>query len=377
WTLEPLRAEETEAVTVGPIYLNGWLLLLVVPALAWTVGFIARQQGPLRGAAVVIAFGGFPIVFGLINLTAVHDYTLMFATGFNVMLWTALLAPLDNRPRLSWLLAVGAVGVFATSAWNVRQVQNGEIEQGATYTYDFDRMRVALDGTSDTLYLDTGRENPECVLRDWQCFALGYYLRDLYLTTDVELAGYALSPRPYFARPLFVDEGVIARVVPSPTNPENTNLYLLNMATATERPAPTEITHTFGDHLALGAWSFVRDVNVRPCERIGVESWWRTASGDLPDANYNMGVVLVADDGSEIAAANAPLGAVATSIWEPESYTFDARSLVVPCDTPAGEYPLIMGVYNPNDLVPLRVQSVDGADLGNQLYLTTIFVEAG
>ena len=323
----------------------------------------------------MIAFGGFPLVFGMINLTSVHDYTLMFATGFNVILLTALLSPLAGRDRVAWGLAVVAIGVYSASAWMVRQAQTAEVEQGASYTYDFDRMRPVLGNDGHTVYLDIPRANPECVIRSWQCFALGYYLGDNYLTTTVDVADYALSESPFFAMDAFVAPGATVDIVPSPTRVENEHLYLMDFASAEPRTAPEDADYRFGDVLELGAWTLTSPVNVRPCERVALESWWNAPEG--AQTNYNLQIVMVGEDGAALAEANRPLGALPTGIWEPGQYTFDARSFVVPCDAPPGEYPLIMGVYNPDDLTPVMVYGADGAEIGNQLYLTTLFVEGG
>jgi hypothetical protein len=106
---------------------------------------------------------------------------------------------------------------------------------------------------------------------------------------------------------------------------------------------------------------------------VTVDSWWRAA--EAPPQNLNLQVVMVGADGSAIAESNAPLGAVPTSIWEPERLTADIRPLTVPCDTPPGEYPLILGVYDPATLAPLPAYDAAGNPVGNQVYLTTLFVE--
>lgn len=375
WTPGPLRGEVTTPTTPPVILLNGWLLLAAVGAFALVVRFMARLGPPLRGVAVVVAFGGFPLVFGLINLTSVHDYTLMFATGFSVMLWTALLCPLDGRPALAPALAAVAIAVYGASAWTVRVAQTAEVAFGAPYTADFDRMRPLLADARHTVYLDVPRADPECVIRNWQCFALGYYLGDTYLTTAVDVAGYALSETPFFLPDPFVAPGAAAQVVPAPAHPQNTHLYLMDFAAAETRTAPEAVAYRFGDALGLGAWALPGPVTVRPCARVAVESWW-TLAAPLA-ANYNLQVVMVGPDGGAVAEANRPLGPLPTGIWEVGPYTFDARSFVVPCATPPGAYPLIMGVYNPDDLLPLAVTGADGAPVGNQLYLTTLFVEGG
>jgi hypothetical protein len=374
WTPEPLRAEVTTARTPPTVMVNGWLLIGAVVGLAAVIRFIARLEPRERGNAIIIAFGGFPLVFGIINLTSVHDYTLMFALGFNVMLWTALLRPLAQRRWAAPLVALVGIAVFTYSLAEVREAQRAEVEEGAPFTYDFDRIRNVLPvDARQTVYLNVPRENPECVIRSWQCFALGYYLGDNYLTTHREYADFALGFVPYYMADPFVAPGETTMIVAEPTHPQNERLYLQDLSIAETRTAPVEASHRFGESLGLGAWALRGDATVRPCQRITVESWWTVDTP--PDANYNLQIVLVTEDGQSLSEANRPLGTVPTEIWEPGRFTYDARSLIVPCGTLPGSYPLIMGAYDPEDLQPLPVRGTDGAEIGNQLYLTTITVE--
>ena len=346
----------------------GGLMVLGVGVFAW------RQRGPHRDIVLLTAFSPLVFLYVMMNLTAIHDFVTMFAAGFTLMLWTGLLG-WARRPLLVGGLVVMSLGLYAGSSWWVRGVQQAETAQGAVYTYDFERMRPQIEGEGNTILLDYRRHNPECIIRDWQCFALGYYLGDNYLTEYPEYADYVLSPRPYYATETFVGGGEALGLVVSPTNPENEVAYLMDLAEAQPRTAPGEgaPAQRFGEALGLHDWTLHGDVRVARCGGVTVETWWRTETA--LEANYNLQAVLVDENGERVADANAPLGAVPTSIWEVGRYTVEARPVTVPCETAPGEYPLILGVYDPDTLEPLAVTDADGNELGNQLYLTTLFVE--
>ncbi len=352
-----------------------WIIYLGVPMTVTTLWWVQQQRGPHRDVATITALSPLVFLFSMINLTSVHDFVTMYGMGFTLIMWTALLGWARARRWLVAVIVVAALLLYTASSWQVRATQQAELVYGAPYTYDFDRMRTAISGEDNTIYLDFRRHNAECVIRNWQCYALGYLLGNNYLSHYPDGADYVLSPRPYYATQTFLSPGEAFRLAWAPTHPDNEVLYLLDMATAAPRTAPdaNEITVRFGDDLTLQNWSIHGSVNLRPCERVTIESGWR-AEAD-PKLNYNMQVVMVDGDGGRVTDFNAPLGAVATSLWEPNRYTVDARPIHVPCDTPPGEYPLVMGVYNPDTLEPAPVTGAEGAPLGNQLYLTTLFVE--
>ncbi len=379
WSL-PLKVGDATGIgfTPGssPLDVSWAFIALGVGMLALVGVFAARQDAHRRDIVLITAFGPLLFLFAMMNLTAIHDFVTMFAAGFTLMLWTAALRPAIRSRLLVGVLVVGNIGLYAgSSAW-VRAVQQAEITEGASFTYDFERMQPHINGENNTILLDYRRHNPECIIRNWQCFALGYYLGDNYLTEYPEFADYVLSPRPYYATQTFAAPGTDLSLITAPTNPENERVYLLDMADTQPRTAPTTDAnaHQFGEYLQLYDWRLLNDdVRVQPCARIFVESWWRVEQ--LPDVNYSLQAVLVDGDGNPVADANTPLGAVPTSIWEAGQFTADVRSIAVPCDTLPGEYPLILGVYNPDTLEPLPVTDTDGNGVGNQLYLTTIIVD--
>jgi hypothetical protein len=212
------------------------------------------------------------------------------------------------------------------------------------------------------------------VVRNWQCYALGYYLGNNFLTHYPQHGNYVLSPRPYYATKTFLGADEAFNLAFA-MNPENEIAYLMNMETAGSRTAPDALTPMtrYGDNLRLNNWELYGDVNTTACAQLTVETWWYTEN--QPEDALNMQIVMIDANGERVTDANAPLGAVATSLWETEKFTVDARPLIIPCDTPAGEYPLVMGVYEPETLTPVQVVDENGNPVENQLYLTTLFVQ--
>ncbi len=378
WSL-PLQAGGPTGVRFVPgqddMQVRWWIIYIGVPMTVTTLWWVQQQHGPRRDVAIITALPPLVFLFSMINLTSVHDFVTMYVVGFTLIMWTALLS---WAARWRWLvggIVVAAIALYTASSWLVRAEQQAELVHGAPYTYDFDRMRTAISGEDNTIYLDFRRHNAECVIRNWQCYALGYLLGNNYLSHYPDGADYILSPRPYYATETFLAPGDDFQLAWAPTRPDNEILYLMDMATAQPRTAPDAdaITAHFGEQIVLQNWSLHGDVSLRPCERVFIESGWRAQAA--PALNYNMQIVMVDGDGRRVTDFNAPLGAVATSLWEAGRYTVDARPINVPCDTLPGEYPLVMGVYNPDTLDPAPVAGADGAPLGNQLYLTTLFVE--
>lgn len=382
WSL-PLKTGGETGIRFIPgeseMQVTWWIVALGVPLTAWLIRFIIRQPPPRREVALLTVLAPVVFLFSMINLTSVHDFVTMFGMGFSVMLWTALLAPLDHPPRTRWaaarpyLVTLLALALYAGSAYWVRVNQNIELIDGVPYTEDFERIRQTLPARHHTIFLDYNKSHPECVIRDWQCFALGYYLGNNYLTVYPNLADYALSAMPYYVQPEFVDPNATLNLALT-TTPENTVTHLFDLNTMQPRTAPApDPAFRFGEHVEMGDWGLIGTVNLRACERVGIESWWRVTRS--PATNYNMQIVMVNPNGGAITESNLPLGRVPTRLWELNRYALDVRPLQVPCDTPPGTYPLIMGVYDPDTLAPLPAFTPAGDPVGNQIYLTTVTVE--
>ena len=135
----------------------------------------------------------------------------------------------------------------------------------------------------------------------------------------------------------------------------------------------------YGDNFNLLDWRLKDDHQARACQTITVDSWW---SINKETERLFSSTLVIADENGQGAANsdNVPGGVYLTSIWQPRRPYFDERQLTIPCDLPAGEYPLSLGLYPlpAQESAPpqnLEIHSATGEASGRYLaYLTTIFV---
>ena len=126
------------------------------------------------------------------------------------------------------------------------------------------------------------------------------------------------------------------------------------------------------DAVDLQAWTLDNDVRLQPCASITVESWWQI--GRSLDEDYSMTLVIADQNGQGVVRTDGPIAGVTSKRWQVGQHYLDKRSLTVPCDMPPGEYPLLIGLYQPYGVIPVPVSLPTGAPLGDLLYLTTLFV---
>lgn len=347
------------------------LLIVGIVILSVLITYLIRLPNPQRQIALLTAGSGWLWLLVMINLAATHDYVTMYSYGFSLMVYTALLGWLDDRPRLTALLLIITFGLFIAGNVMVRTEQQRELEQGAIYTYEFNNVLNAITGDHRRIHFTYPNT---CVINNWQCHALGYYLGDNFIAGSHRTnADYLASYFPYNVDPTLVHSGESVTVLTDTLTPFNTITYLFSLSDAENRTAPATNTpqFRFGESLTLQNWTLIGDT-LNACESLQIESWW-LAESPL-DTDYNMQIVVIAADGSAISDANFPLTIAQTSLWEPQQYAFDARTIHIPCDTPSGTYPLIMGVYDPDTLSPLPALNADEQSQGNQIYLTTVTI---
>lgn len=140
------------------------------------------------------------------------------------------------------------------------------------------------------------------------------------------------------------------------------------------RAPPGETIYRFGDApeppLDLFAWQLVGGVTVSPCGSITLETWWRAREVDA--ARYSLDAVLVDSMGQ--GAARSEDFPKAMHVGQPDMPYFEARTIRLPCDFQAGEYSLIVIVYDAEKGVALPIRHPDGTP-ASAAYLTTIQVE--
>ncbi|MCY4536799.1 MAG: glycosyltransferase family 39 protein [Chloroflexi bacterium] len=144
-------------------------------------------------------------------------------------------------------------------------------------------------------------------------------------------------------------------------------------------PADTRTRWRYGADFNLLDWRLNDDHHVGACQTITVDSWW-SLNNEIEQL-YSSTLVIVDQHGQGAANSDSvPGGVYLTSIWRPGRPYFDERQLMIPCDLPAGEYPLLLGMYElPPDentaLQNLEIYTADGEPTGRYLeFLTTITV---
>ena len=71
-----------------------WTLL---PALTLVLIYSLRQRPARRNVLLLTAFSGLVGVFAMINFTQYHEFTTMYALGFALVFWLALLGRIRRQ----------------------------------------------------------------------------------------------------------------------------------------------------------------------------------------------------------------------------------------------------------------------------------------
>lgn len=353
-----------------------WALPVGLLALAVSAIYITRLRGNKRLLAYLMAFSGLVWIAFMINLTATHEFTTMYALSFALIFYTALLHGLGRYRFAPLILLALSLGIFTFQHYRVYAENVDEIRRYDVYTEDYNRIYHAIEGDKRNIY-HTFPNN--CAIENSKCFVLGFYLGDNYITRDYSIADYVLTGSVYHTDKPFLmpgdSEGL--RLVSRSLTPDNQVAYLFDTTSAEVRhiPEDAQTLFRFGDVLALQQWELKDSVEVQPCQRIAIESWWQMI--DSPPYTYSMQIAMVDSGGQPVSAANSQLTTLSTRLWIPDAWFLDARTLAVPCDAPPGEYPLVMSVYHPDTVTEtgsLPVSLPDGTPSNDYVYLTTLFV---
>lgn len=153
--------------------------------------------------------------------------------------------------------------------------------------------------------------------------------------------------------------------------PYDTNYELSEYMRAPEVQDPVLVA---GENMELQAWSLLDSVEVEPCQRITVESWWQLSTEDRTP--YTLSIILPDSEGDkQLAITNAVPGNVFTSDWRARKYYRDQTQLEVPCDIGSGSYDLLLAVKETISGEDLPLQHPDGAAIGHVYYLTTLHAQ--
>ena len=350
-----------------------WVLL---PVLVLIMCYSMKQRPARRNLLLLTAFSGLAGVFVMINHTQYHEFTTMHALGFALVFWLALLGRL-RQPRAVAALLVLSLALFLRTSLEVEARNSAHFRDTAVYTEDYDRILQQIGNGGQVIYSDEGLQDAVMNMNRAR-YVLGFYLGDNVLARSLDDARYIVSSREYLAVPASLPAGSReALQLHFTQTPDNQVGFLLDREQAEVRYLPEGLAprHNFGGQLSLGHWELRDSVQVQPCQRIRVESWWQTI--DPPQADYNLQLAMTDANGGFLVSADHGLTSGSTRDRAPDHWYPDGRILRIPCDAPAGEYSLIFSVYDPesnaaSDKLPL-IQA-DGSEGDRWLYLTTLFV---
>jgi hypothetical protein len=142
---------------------------------------------------------------------------------------------------------------------------------------------------------------------------------------------------------------------------------------------PLQTIFTFGDEqaIALQAIQTAFDDSLTACDAAWVTTWW-TAT-ETPPTDYLMKLVLVSGDGAVVTSVDVVPSAIPMTRWELNTAYSDTQYLDVPCDTPAGEYQLLMGMYeidyDTSEFVADLPVFYQGGAVGNLGFIKTVTVD--
>ena len=360
-----------EAVTWGVPH---WVLLLVI---VFVLVFSLRQRPALRVPLLLTAFSGLAWIFGMINVTRYHEFMTMHVLGLALVFWLAVLRPLQRTPVYVFVMLLFGLTLFLRSSLRVEEKFSAYFEEVAVYTEEYDRILKQIGRSGQVVHSNNRLQ--DYIMNDAP-YVLGFYLGDNVLSQRPDGADYIVSSRgEYRAQPpsLPADDREGLQLYFTRT-PDNQVGFLFDRESAEVRFLPEDLAprHNFGGELTLGHWSLRDSVQVQPCQRIHFESWWQATVKLQTD--YSLQLVMAAADGRFVASTDFALTSESTRFREPgDAWYLDARRLQIPCDTPVGEYSLLLIVFDPRSLElsdKLPLIQADGSAGDTWLYLTTLFV---
>ena len=313
----------------------------------------------------------------MINVTRYHEFMTMHVLGLALVFWLAVLRPLQRTPVYVFVMLLFGLTLFLRSSLQVEEKNHEDFREYALYTEDYNHIRQQIGSSGQVIYSEHAIQDK---VINAAKYVLSFYLGDNVLAQEREDAKYIVASRANLSWPAWIRSGSESDItlnIHHTLTPENRVAFLFDMLPDSERmlPPALEPQHNFGNRFALGRWELHDSVQVQPCQRLGLDSWWQRL--DPPVHDYSAQLVLAAEDGRFVAFSDRKLTTANTVFWREEVWYLDVRDLQIPCDTPAGDYSLLLIVYDPrsmeaSDKLPL-IQA-DGSEGDRWLYLTTLFV---
>ncbi|MEM9950124.1 MAG: hypothetical protein AAF846_00880 [Chloroflexota bacterium] len=150
----------------------------------------------------------------------------------------------------------------------------------------------------------------------------------------------------------------------------------VNAFTPLNRTPETELSFQFGEHITLDRWLTVfpdGDQTVMACNAIDMRTIWRAQDNIF--VRYSLSLTVADEQGNSIAQFDEQPSDTSTIDWRTDTYYQDDRQLMIPCDTPAGTYSLLLTMYDPlTDDSNLPVLASDGATYGAYVWFGSVTV---
>ncbi|MEO1646552.1 MAG: hypothetical protein AAFR67_15280, partial [Chloroflexota bacterium] len=171
------------------------------------------------------------------------------------------------------------------------------------------------------------------------------------------------SPTSYPIPQLLISEAIMTTNTLDSDLPFTLNTYV-----------PTDTTPaTFGNIVSVLDWQ-IDNTTVAACDTITVDSLWHKASPFAQEQVLLNVALVLADDTGGIAQVDGLPAERNFENWSVTEQYSDTRTLTVPCDTQAGDYRLLLTLYNYQSGASTSVMQ-DGESVGLQLQIGTITVE--
>jgi hypothetical protein len=133
----------------------------------------------------------------------------------------------------------------------------------------------------------------------------------------------------------------------------------------------------FDGALSLRGWRLPDGVQVKACQSVTLESWWSVT--EALDTAYGMALVVSDSAGMGVTRVEQPPAFYQTPQLVPGRFYLDTRTLTIPCDVGAGEYPLLVTLYRFSSdysaTTPVIATASDGTPAGEYVYLTTLTIK--
>jgi hypothetical protein len=143
------------------------------------------------------------------------------------------------------------------------------------------------------------------------------------------------------------------------------------------RRMQTETQFTFGDNIRLVGYDQSGET-AKPSDNLVLRFYWQAMA--VPADNYSLFIHVVPED--EYTVLTQGDGAPAsqdrpTLSWDDPAETLisPAFDIALPPDLPAGEYRVMIGLYNYIDGARLPIKDENGVDLGDALELMRLHID--